>query len=136
MANVIDRLNRTVKFREPFRPFAPVVLADCASDYFALPQPSPFMSIAVPVTDLTRSHLPALVHVNGTARAQTVTRTQNPFLVDVLEEFGRLTGHPVLINTSLNIKGKPMCGTPDMALDCLVESGLDALMIEGWWITK
>jgi carbamoyltransferase len=67
---------------------------------------------------------------------QTVATRQNPFLADVLTEFARLTGVPVLINTSLNIKGKPISGTPDMALDCLIHSGLDALMIEGWWITK
>ncbi|MEU6073447.1 carbamoyltransferase C-terminal domain-containing protein [Micromonospora sp. NPDC047074] len=135
-AGVVERLNATVKFREPFRPFAPVVLADRATDYFRLRQPSPYMSLAAPVTELTRNKLPAIVHVNGTARVQTVTREQHPFLADVLTRFGELTGHPVLINTSLNIKGKPICGTPDMAMDCLTESGLDALLIEGWWVTK
>ncbi|MEV4197542.1 carbamoyltransferase family protein [Micromonospora globbae] len=135
-AGVVDRLNATVKFREPFRPFAPVVLADKAADYVRLRQPSPFMSLAAPVTDLTRDQLPAIVHVNGTARVQTVTREQHPFLADVLATFGEIIGHPVLINTSMNIKGKPICGTPDMALDCLVESGLDALLIEDWWVTK
>jgi carbamoyltransferase len=136
LPDVMDRLNATVKFREPFRPFAPVVLASAADDYFTLGQPAPFMSIASPVTDLTREHLPAVVHVNGTARVQTVTPEQNPFLADVLTAFGALTGHPVLINTSLNVKGHPICGTPDMALDCLIGSGLDALMLEDWWITK
>jgi carbamoyltransferase len=136
MADVVDRLNHTVKFREPFRPFAPVVLASAAGDYFTLPQAAPFMSIASRVTDRTRQHLPAVVHVNGTARVQTVTRESNPFLADVLAEFAAITGHPVLINTSLNVKGQPICGTPDMALDCLTTSGLDALMLEGWWISK
>jgi len=135
-ANVVDRLNATVKYREPFRPFAPVVLAHRASDYFVLRQPSPFMSIAVPATDYARRMIPAVVHRNGTARVQTVTASHNPFLTQVLEVFGQITGHPVLINTSLNIKGKPICGTPDMALDCLAESGLDALLIDGWWVTK
>ncbi|WP_238447394.1 carbamoyltransferase C-terminal domain-containing protein [Micromonospora sp. 4G55] len=135
-AGVVERLNATVKFREPFRPFAPVVLADRGTDYFRLRQSSPYMSLAAPVTELTRDKLPAIVHVNGTARVQTVTREQHPFLADVLTRFGELTGHPVLINTSLNIKGKPICGTPEMALDCLTESGLDGLLIEGWWVTK
>lgn len=135
-ADVVDRLNRTVKFREPFRPFAPVVLAEVAPGYFTLPQLAPYMSIASGVTDRTRRTIPTIVHTNGTARVQTVTPRQNPFLADVLTEFARLTGVPVLINTSLNVKGKPICGTPDMALDCLIQSGLDALMIEGWWITK
>lgn len=134
--HVVERLNATVKFREPFRPFAPVVLASAAADYFTLPQPAPYMSIASGVMDLTRRCLPAIVHINDTARVQTVTPDANPFLAEVLTEFEVLTGHPVLINTSLNIKGKPICGTPDMALDCLTESGLDALMLEGWWVSK
>ncbi|MEV0898186.1 carbamoyltransferase C-terminal domain-containing protein [Actinoplanes sp. NPDC049802] len=136
LPDVVDRLNATVKFREPFRPFAPVVLQTAANDYFTLPQPAPYMSIASGVTALTLDHLPAVVHANGLARVQTVTPLANPFLADVLTEFAAITGHPVLINTSLNVKGKPICGTPDMALDCLTDSGLDALMIEGWWVTK
>jgi carbamoyltransferase len=136
LPDVVEHLNATVKYREPFRPFAPVVLAAAAADYFTLPQPAPYMSIASGVTDLTRDHLPAIVHVNGTARVQTVTADANPFLAEVLTEFAALTGHPVLINTSLNIKGKPICGTPDMALDCLAGSGLDALLLEGWWVAK
>jgi carbamoyltransferase len=135
-ADVVDRLNRTVKYREPFRPFAPVVLADYAADYFTLDQPSPFMSIASGVTNMARQLIPAVVHVNGTARVQTVTRAQNPLLAQVLAAFAQLTGHPVLINTSLNIKGNPICGTPDAALDCLTVSGLDGLLLEGWWVTK
>lgn len=133
---VVDRLNLTVKFREPFRPFAPVVLADKAADYFRLRQPSPFMSMAVGVTEQARDCIPSVVHANGTARVQTVDDKQNPFLAAVLAEFAARTGVPVLINTSLNIKGKPICGTPDMALDCLAESGIDALLLEDWWVTK
>ncbi|MFJ8442388.1 carbamoyltransferase family protein [Kitasatospora griseola] len=133
---VADRLNATVKFREPFRPFAPVVLADKAADYFTLGQEAPFMSMASPVTDLTRETIPAIVHTNGTARVQTLAPTDNPLLADILTAFAELTGVPVLINTSLNVKGKPICGTPEMALDCLAESGLDALLIEDWWVTK
>nr|WP_280363037.1 carbamoyltransferase C-terminal domain-containing protein [Nocardia abscessus] len=136
LPDVVDRLNDTVKFREPFRPFAPVVLASAAAQYFTLGQPAPFMSFASGVTELTRNKIPAVIHANDTARVQTVTTEQNPFLAAVLTEFAGLTGIPVLINTSLNVKGKPICGTPDMALDCLLGSGLDALMMEGWWITK
>jgi carbamoyltransferase len=135
--DVTTRLNEAVKFREPFRPFAPVVLADQASRYFRLTQPSPYMSVAVPVTELARQQIPAAVHVDGTARVQTLAPGQNPFLADVLERFAGLTGVPVLINTSLNVKGKPICGTPQMALDCLASSGLDGLMLDGgWWVTR
>jgi carbamoyltransferase len=133
---VVDRLNASVKFRETFRPYAPAVLAERAGEYFTLSQDAPFMSMASGVTDLARAQIPAIVHVNGTARLQTVTKQQNPFLAAVLEAFAACTGVPVLINTSLNVKGRPICGTPDMALDCLASSGLDALLIEGWWVTK
>jgi carbamoyltransferase len=135
-ADVVARLNDQIKFREPFRPFAPVVLESAADTYFTLQQPAPFMSIASGVTERTRRDLPAVVHRNGTARVQTINPSANPFLAQVLSAFAELTGHPLLINTSLNIKGKPICGTPDMALDCLQASGLDALMLEGWWVTK
>jgi carbamoyltransferase len=132
-----ERLNAAVKFREPFRPFAPVVLAGKAADYFQLSQPSPYMSIAVPVTDLARELIPAVVHDNGMARVQTLAPEQNPFLAEVLDYFAELTGVPVLINTSLNIKGKPICGTQQMAIDCLASSGLDGLMLDGgWWVSK
>ena len=133
---IVDRLNATVKHREPFRPFAPVVLADCAGDWFALDQPSPYMSIASGVTARTRSTIPGVVHVNGMARVQTVTPGQNPFLADLLAAFAQLTGVPVLINTSLNVKGKPICGTAGMALDCLQTTGLDALLLGDWWVTR
>ena len=127
--DVAARLNAAVKFREPFRPFAPVVLTDHAAGYFDLAQPSPFMSVAVPVTGLARDTIPAVVHANGTARVQALDPEHNPFLADVLACFAALTGVPVLINTSLNVKGKPISGTPQMALDCLAASGLDGLML-------
>lgn len=134
---VVDRLNATVKFREPFRPFAPVVLAEAAPDYFRIRQTSPYMSIAVEVTELARQRIPAIVHANGTARVQTVDHSQNPFLADVLERFADCTGVPVLINTSLNVKGRPISGTPEAALECLRTTGLDGLMLDGgWWVTK
>lgn len=136
LPDVVTRLNATVKYREPFRPFAPVVLADKAGDYFVLRQPSPYMSLACPVTELARRQIPAVVHTNGTARVQTVTADQNGFLADVLREFAAITGVPVLINTSLNVKGAPIAGTPDLALDCLTGSGLDALLMDGVWVSK
>lgn len=133
---VIDRLNATVKFREPFRPFAPVVPEEHAAEYFTLGQAVPFMSMASQVTAKAREQIPAIVHANGTARVQTVRPDQNPMLHAVLTTFAKLTGVPVLINTSLNVKGKPICGTPDMTLDCRTDSGLDALLLEDWWVTK
>ncbi|MEO5877935.1 MAG: carbamoyltransferase C-terminal domain-containing protein, partial [Streptosporangiaceae bacterium] len=137
LPDVIDRLNSRIKFREPFRPFAPVVLAGRADDYFRLcGRSSPFMSIAVPGTPQGRAEIPAVFHGNGLARVQTVDHDRNPFLTAILEAFADLTGVPVLINTSLNIKGKPICGTAGMAVDCLTESGLDALLIDDRWYAK
>ncbi|MFC9329195.1 carbamoyltransferase [Kitasatospora sp. NPDC057015] len=134
--DVVHRLNTQVKFREPFRPFAPVVRESSAGDYFTLGQAAPYMSFASGVTTLARQQIPAIVHNNGLARVQILTPEQNPFLDAVLRAFQEITGVPVLINTSLNIKGKPICGTPDHALDCLAESGIDALLLEDWWVTE
>jgi carbamoyltransferase len=135
--DVTERLNAAVKFREPFRPFAPVVLAGKAADYFCLTQPSPYMSAAVPATGLARRLIPVVVHANGTARVQTLAPGDNPFLAAVLDQFTGRTRVPVLINTSLNVKGKPICGTPQMAIDCLAASGLDGLMLDGgWWVSR
>lgn len=136
LPDVVERLNTTVKRREPFRPFAPVALADKATDYFTLSQAVPYMSLAVRATELAVEQVPSVVHTNGTARVQTVTPQQNPLLASILREFAEMTGVPALINTSLNVKGQPICGTPTMALDCLASTGLDALLIEDWWITK
>jgi carbamoyltransferase len=78
-----------------------------------------------------------VVHANGTARVQTLDPQHNLFLADVLAHFAALTGVPVLINTSLNVKGKPISGTPQTALDCLASSGLDGLILDGgWWVSK
>ncbi|TDC81858.1 carbamoyltransferase C-terminal domain-containing protein [Actinomadura sp. 7K507] len=137
LPDVIDRLNRDIKFREPFRPFAPVVLADHAQDFFELGEASsPFMSFAVAGTPRGRCDLPEVFHRNGLARVQTVDAQRNPLLAAILTAFAARTGIPVLINTSLNIKGKPICGTADMALDCLTESGLDGLLLDDHWYTK
>ena len=95
------------------------------------------MAIAVPATDLAREKVPAVVHANGTARVQTLAPEDNPFLADVLDRFAAFTGVPVLINTSLNVKGTPIGGTPQMAIDCLASSGLDGLMLDGgWWVSQ
>jgi carbamoyltransferase len=134
--DVVDRLNSTIKFREPFRPFAPVVPADRAEAWFCLGQPSPYMSVAAEVSPRARQQIPAVVHANGTARVQTVTRTQNRFLADLLVAFAGHTGIPVLLNTSLNVKGEPICGTAAAAIDCLRRTGLDALLLGDRWVTR
>jgi carbamoyltransferase len=131
-----DRLNTAVKFREWFRPFAPVVTRTEMPAWFEQDWDCPYMSFATVVRPDRRRQIPAVVHVDGTARVQTVDADTSPFLHRVLERFGELTGVPVLLNTSLNVKGKPMSGRPEMAIDCFLTSGLDALMIEGCYTSK
>ncbi|TDC51698.1 hypothetical protein E1281_20005 [Actinomadura sp. KC345] len=97
---------------------------------------SPFMSFAVPGTRRGRCDLPEVFHRNGLARVQTVDAVRNPLLAAILTLTAARTGIPVLINTSLNIKGKPICGTADMALDRLTGSGLDGLLLDDHWHTE
>jgi carbamoyltransferase len=132
--DMTTRLNDAVKFREPFRPFAPSVLAHRVGEWFEASPDSPFMSFAVQVRPDRAARVPAIVHVDGTARVQTVYETLNPFFFALLTKFEGITGIPMLVNTSLNVKGKPICGTPEMALECLCESGLDGLLIEDFYV--
>ncbi|MFL6137227.1 MAG: carbamoyltransferase [Frankiaceae bacterium] len=126
-ASVRDRLNDEVKFREWFRPFAPVVLAERTSDYFDIDQASPFMLIVAPVRK--PEAIPGVTHVDGTARLQTLNRSANPRLHSVLEHFDGLTGCPVLLNTSFNVAGQPIVETPEDAVDAFAGMRLDYLVI-------
>jgi len=128
-AAVPGRLNRVVKQREEFRPFAPAVLEERASDLFALAGRSPYMQFAVPVRPQCQARIPAVVHVDGTARVQTVSPADNPLLRQVLEEFDRMTGVPCVLNTSLNSHGEPIAATPEDALGCFGRTGLRFLII-------
>lgn len=133
-----DRLNRKIKLREPFRPFAPSVLEERASEYFVLPGPTrlPFMIETVRAKPEAAAAVPAAVHVDGTARVQTVSRRDNPAFHDLLVEFDRLTGVPLLINTSFNLDGQPIVESPEDALECFLGSGLDALVLGPFLVEK
>ena len=129
-----DTLNLKVKYREDFRPFAPVILSSEVHDWFdfdGVNADSPFMLRVVPVREDKRALIPAVVHVDGTGRLQTVTRQVNGPYFQVLEAFFKRTGVPLLLNTSLNTRGEPMVETPEDALWCLLMSGLDCCVIEG-----
>jgi carbamoyltransferase len=130
-----DHLNARVKFREAFRPYAPMVLAEYANDIFDLAQPSPFMLFAGDVRPKYQALLPAVTHVDGTARVQTIAG-QEPFLRALLMAFYRRTGIPVLLNTSFNLAGEPMVETPEDAIRAFLSCGLDVLVLEGAVITK
>lgn len=131
-----DILNRRVKHRQAFRPFAPIVLAERMKDVFEGEEDSPFMLIAKPVRPEWRDKIPAIVHVDGTARVQTVREATNPRLYRLLKEFEALTGVPVLINTSFNIKGEPIVETPEDAVACFLSTGIDNLILHDTVVSK
>jgi carbamoyltransferase len=123
-----DRVNR-IKNREPWRPLAPVVPAGRAAEFFELRGESPFMLQAVQVRSEARARIPAVVHVDGSARPQTVAAGQNPRLHALLEAFGARTGVPVLLNTSFNDADEPIVCTPGDAIRTFLRTGLDALLL-------
>jgi len=125
-----------VKNRELWRPLAPVVLAEHAKEYFALDVPSPFMLFAVAVPQAVRDRIPAVVHVDGSARPQTVGRDQNPPLYDLISRFRDLTGVPVLLNTSFNLAGEPIVCSPSDAIRTFKQSELDILTLGPFVVTK
>ena len=117
-----DKVN-AVKRREPFRPFAPIVLAEHAQEHFDMPVPvSPYMQFVAPVRQPDR--FPAIVHTDGTARVQTLRRAENPVIHGLLEEFHARTGCPMLLNTSLNVKGEPLVNSLADAQRFTAESGI------------
>src|SRR5258707_5589720 len=135
-AEMKDILNKRVKHRQAFRPFAPIVLAERAKEVFEGDEDSPFMLIAKHVRPEWRQPAPAIVHVDGTARVQTVEEQTNPVLYRLLREFEALTGVPVLINTSFNVKGEPIVETPRDAVVCFLMTGIDNLILHDTLVSK
>jgi carbamoyltransferase len=125
-----------VKHRQAFRPFAPIVLAERAKDIFEGDEDSPFMLIAKRVRPQWKDRIPAIVHVDGTARVQTVREATNARLYRLLKEFEALTGVPVLINTSFNVKGEPIVETPRDAVECFLSTGIDHLVLHDTLVGK
>ena len=140
-AAIKDRVNRTIKFREPFRPFAPSVSLPAAGQYFDLAEPETayparFMLYVVDVLAGQRARLPAITHVDGTTRPQTVDAAVNPRYAGVIERFEAMTGLPVILNTSFNLRGEPIVNTPADALATFARSGLDALVLGDFLVTR
>jgi carbamoyltransferase len=131
-----DYLNARVKHREPFRPFAPTVLEDRATEWFELDAHSPYMLRVVPVRPERRAQIPAVVHVDGTARVQTLAFDDNPGLWRIIDEFQRMTGVPMVLNTSFNLAGKPIVETPAHAVECFSSTELDLLAIGPFILSK
>jgi carbamoyltransferase len=131
----LDRLN-AVKGREEFRPVAPMVLAERAADIFRGPLPSPYMLFVHQVAPEWRDRISAVVHVDGTARVQTVDREHQPLVAGVLDGFAARTGLPVIVNTSLNTAGRPMVDDPRDALECFGSAPVDVLALGPFLIRR
>ena len=130
-----EMLNRRIKHRESFRPFAPSILAEATGDYFEKSHPSPFMTLAYPVRTEKRGAIPAPTHVDGTGRLQTVTREANPRYQALISAFRDLTGVPVVLNTSFN-DNEPIVCRPEEALDCFLRTQMDTLVLGDFLITN
>jgi carbamoyltransferase len=133
-----DKINRSVKYRESFRPFAPSIPADAASAYFDLPAgaDSRYMDKVFPVRTDKRSLIPAVVHRDGTGRLQIVRRDDNELFYRLLHKFGEKTGVPVLLNTSFNLNGEPIVESPEDALRTYLTSGIDAVVLGNYILEK
>jgi len=149
-------INLKIKFRESFRPFAPTVLEDHVSDYFDLDRESPYMLIVAPVRDdrlksltvedegrsglnrrmAVRSEIPAITHVDNSARVQTVRRDDNPRYYDMIRAFADRTGCPLVINTSFNVRGEPIVCSPDDAYTCFMRTRMDYLVLGPFLLDK
>ena len=123
-----DILNKRIKHREPFRPFAPSILQERVKEYFVQSYPSPFMLMTYKVRPEKRDVIPAPTHVDGTGRLQTVSVDQNPRYYRLIQEFEKLTDVPVLLNTSFN-ENEPIVCTPEEALDCFLRTRMDVLVL-------
>ncbi len=130
-----DVVNLKIKFRESFRPFAPTVLAERSSEYFELDCPSPYMLLVAQVRPDKR-HIPSVTHVDGSARIQTISREENPLYYDLVKEFEKLTGCPVIINTSFNVRGEPIVCTPHDAYLCFMRTNMDYLVMDRFVLDK
>lgn len=131
-----DILNAKVKFRETYRPYAPSVLKDYQYDYFELKQETNYMLLIPQATEKAKKEIPAVVHVDNTARVQTVSEKFNPKFYKVIQEFYNIKHTPVVLNTSMNIMGEPICETPEDAISCLLKTNIDYLLIGNYLVGK
>jgi carbamoyltransferase len=149
-------MNLKIKYRESFRPFAPAVMAERVAQWFELDRPSPYMLIVAPVKaelrnamtgeqeamfgieklNVPRSRIPAVTHVDYSARVQTIHRETNPRFYQLLSQFDALTGCPILVNTSFNVRGEPIVCTPADAYRCFMRTEMDYLVIGDFMLAK
>jgi len=130
-----DILNLKIKRRESFRPFAPSILREAVGDWFETDYDVPFMLQVFQIREEKRNMIPAVTHVNGSGRLQTVTETQNPLYYRLIGEFGRQTGVPIVLNTSFN-ENEPVVCRPEEALDCFLRTKMDVLVLGNYFISR
>jgi carbamoyltransferase len=137
-ASMKDKINAVIKYREAYRPFAPSILAEKVEEYFDV-EPGftcDYMEKVVPFRDEKKPLVPAVVHFDGSGRVQTVHKSTNPDYYNVISEFEKITGIPIILNTSFNINGEPVVLTPDDALNTLFNSGLEHLFLSDYYVAK
>jgi carbamoyltransferase len=134
-ADMKDILNLKIKRRESFRPFAPSVLREAVSDWFELDGDVPFMMQVYPIREEKRALIPAVTHVDGSGRLQTVTQQTNPRYHRLIAAFRDITGVPMVLNTSFN-ENEPVVCTPREALDCFLRTRMDRLAMGGWVVQR
>jgi carbamoyltransferase len=134
-ADMRDIINLKIKFREKFRPFAPSILEERVAEFFEIDAPSPFMEKVFVVRSEKRPLLPAVTHVDGTGRLQSVSQKTNPLYYDLISAFERRTGIPIVLNTSLN-ENEPIVHTPKQAIDCMLRTKMDAIVLGRWVVRR
>ena len=130
-----DILNLKIKRRESFRPFAPSILREAVADWFELEDDVPFMMQVFPIREERRRQIPAVTHVDGSGRLQTVHEKTNPRYYRLIRAFAQLTGVPLVLNTSFN-ENEPIVCQPKEALDCFLRTKMDVLVLENWIIAR
>ncbi|HLX22434.1 MAG TPA: carbamoyltransferase C-terminal domain-containing protein, partial [Usitatibacter sp.] len=135
LANMKEILNAKIKRRESFRPFAPSILREAVADWFEVDDDVPFMTQVYPIRPERRAQIPAVTHVDGTGRLQTVTRNENPRYYELIEAFRERTGVPMVLNTSFN-ENEPVVCRPEEAMDCFLRTRMDVLVLGDWLIRR
>ena len=130
-----DILNLKIKRRESFRPFAPSILREAVAEWFEQDDDVPFMMQVYPIREEKRSVIPAVTHVDGSGRLQTVMADTNPRYHRLISTFGRMTGVPIVLNTSFN-ENEPVVCQPSEALDCFLRTKMDVLVLGDWFIQR
>lgn len=134
-ADMRDIINLKIKFREKFRPFAPSILADHVGEWFEIDEPSPFMEKVFPIRAEKRAQIPAVTHVDGSGRLQSVTKESNPRYHELIRRFHARTGVPIVLNTSLN-ENEPIVHTPEQAIDCFLRTKMDHIVLDRVWVDR